>query len=122
MENEQTKPKFVSLKVKWALGTAVGSLLISLVVVTVLFGSFTRDLLHQERRALKDNLVTISRQLGEVTTSNNLTSQQVNDLLQKRTAPLKGTDAGKVYQRPVIQGFSNSHLVVGIYNRDRRAN
>lgn len=119
MENEQTKPKFVSLKVKWALGTAVGSLLISLVVVTVLFGSFTRDLLHQERRALKDNLVTISRQLGEVTTSNNLTSQQVNDLLQKRTAPLKGTDAGKVYQRPVIQGFSNSHLVVGIYNRDQ---
>ena len=42
----------------------------------------------------------------------------MNDLLQNGL-PAKGTDAGKVYQRPVIQGFSNSHLVVGIYNRDQ---
>lgn len=117
MEEQQAKPRFVSLKVKWALGTAIGSLLISLLVVVVIFGSFTRDLRSQERKALRDSLVSVSRQLGSLTTSTNLTTDQVNGLLQRRLNPSTTPQDGNNYQRPLIKGLTNSHTIVGIYNR-----
>ena len=117
MEKEQAKPRFVSLKIKWALGTAIGSLLISLIVITALFSSFTRDLLNQERQSLNGSLVTISHQLGSTTRSNNITTQQIDHLLQKRIESQTVNQARRSYQGPIIQEIINPRTEVAIYNR-----
>ena len=48
-EKQSKSSRFVSLKVKWAIGTAIGSLIISMIVVISLFSAFTQNLLQQER-------------------------------------------------------------------------
>ncbi len=120
MENAQAKPRFVSLKLKWALGTAIGSLLISLVVVTALFGSFTRDLLSQERQALRTSITTTQRQLAQLPTTN-LTTRQVQQVVKKGVDLRPDQGTGVAYRRPTLQGIASGKLAVTIYNRQGTA-
>ncbi len=118
MDDHEQKPrKFFSLKLKWAFGTAIGSLVISLIVVLAIFSAFTSDLLNQERTALKQSLTTISQQLGENTNQRELTRQMVSDTLQKKVLDSQqATREDKIYHRPVLQGLSDAHQNVTVFN------
>ncbi|MDO4855470.1 MAG: HAMP domain-containing histidine kinase [Limosilactobacillus gorillae] len=116
MDEQKRRKHFFSLKLKWALGTALGSLIISLVVIMVLFSSFTQDLLSQERQTLTQSLVTISQKLGK-STSSELTVAKVNQTLKDNVLTPEGNDGGTIYQRPVIQGLSDGHLTVTVYDQ-----
>ena len=49
---QKDERRFVSLKIKWAAGTALGSLIIFCIVAMALFSAFTQNLFHQERQLL----------------------------------------------------------------------
>lgn len=118
MEDEHQKPRaFISLKLKWAFGTALGSLIISLIVIVIIFSAFTSDLLNQERSSLNRSLNTISRQLSVVANGKDLTSQTVNTSLQKKVLGHNAhTSEEKIYHRPVLQGLSDAQQNVAVYD------
>lgn len=114
MQDEDQKPRaFISLKLKWAFGTALGSLIISLIVVAVIFNAFTSDLLNQERSFLNHSLTTISSELR----GKQLTSQTVSLALQK-SALGNGDHASakSIYHRPILQELSDSHQNVAVFD------
>ncbi len=47
------------------LGTAVGSLLISLGLTFIIFTSFTSDLMHQEQQALNMAMTNVEKNVGQ---------------------------------------------------------
>ncbi|WP_251547978.1 HAMP domain-containing sensor histidine kinase [Limosilactobacillus caecicola] len=121
MKEQLTKPKprkFVSLKLKWAFGTALGSLIIGLIVVVTIFMAFTNDLLNQERSALNQSLTTISHQLGQ-NANGSLTNASVNATFQRQAlaADNQQVTSQNLYHRPLLQGLSNSHQNVAVYNQ-----
>lgn len=118
MDDRERKPqKFISLKLKWAFGTAIGSLIISLIVVVAIFSSFTNDLLNQERTSLKQSLVTISRQLGRNADQRELTRTTVNATLRKRVFDNRQEiRSDHIYHRPLLQGLSDAHQNVAVFN------
>lgn len=118
MEDENQKPRaFMSLKLKWAFGTALGSLFISLIVVVVIFSSFTSDLLHQERSSLDRSLNTISRQLNLASHGQRLTAATVDNALQKKALGYgRKVPDEKIYHQPILQGLSDSHQNVAVFD------
>lgn len=85
MEGQEKKARpFMSLKLKWAFGTAIGSLIISLIVIITIFSAFTNDLLSQERSSLSHSLNTITEQLGVTSGNQKLTTATINKTLAKR--------------------------------------
>lgn len=118
MDDHEQKPrKFFSLKLKWAFGTAIGSLVISLIVVLAIFSAFTSDLLNQERTALRQSLTTISQQLGKNANQREVTRQIVSDTLHKKVRDSQQeTSEDKIYHRPVLQGLSDAHQNVTVFN------
>ena len=113
MDNQTTNNKrFISLRLKWAFGTAVGSLIIFLVVTLALFTAFTQNLFRQERGLLNQGMTTISQQLAK--SSQPLTRRSIERLIDPNNdrSIIRGAD----YQRPVIRELSDGHLIVNIYN------
>lgn len=113
MDNQTRKNKrFISLRLKWAFGTAVGSLIIFIVVTIALFTAFTQNLFRQERQLLNQGMTTISRQLSR--SNQPLTRHRIERLVDPSNdrSLIKGAD----YQRPVIRELSDRHLIVNIYN------
>lgn len=122
MEDQEQKPRaFISLKLKWAFGTALGSLIISLIVIITIFSAFTNDLLKQERSSLSRSLTTISRQLGQDAGDHELTATMVNSTLQKRALNYQQpASEQKIYHRPLLQGLSDSHQNIAVFNAHGR--
>ena len=58
----------LSLKVKWALGTALGALVIFASLTFVLFNAFTDNLLDQEKSAMNRSLVNVEKKLSQNST------------------------------------------------------
>ncbi|MGM9982982.1 MAG: two-component sensor histidine kinase, partial [Limosilactobacillus sp.] len=56
MEEKTSNRRFISLKLKWAFGTAVGSLIIFFIVAMAMFSSFTQSLFNQERDLLNQGM------------------------------------------------------------------
>ena len=113
MDNQTTNnTRFISLRLKWAFGTAVGSLIIFLVVTLALFTAFTQNLFRQERGLLNQGMTTISQQLAK--SSQPLTRRSIERLIDPNNdrSIIRGAD----YQRPVIRELSDGHLIVNIYN------
>lgn len=113
----KTEKRFISLKVKWALGTALGSLIIFFVVVLALFTAFTQNMFQQERKLLNQGMTNISQQLGRI--DQPLTKENISSLVkpsEDRSTIISGQD----YQRPVIKELSDGHLVVNVYNPQRK--
>lgn len=115
--DKKAERRFVSLKIKWAFGTAVGSLIIFFIVALALFTSFTQNLFHQERQLLNQGMTNITRQLGTI--NEPLTRKNVSHLIEPHDnkSPLI---SGQEYRRPVIKELSDGHLVVNVYNPDGR--
>ncbi|WP_076459330.1 HAMP domain-containing sensor histidine kinase [Limosilactobacillus caccae] len=113
--DEKVERRFVSLKIKWAFGTAVGSLIIFMVVVFALFTSFTQNLFRQERQLINEGMTNITRQLGTI--NQPLTRKNISHLIDPSN---DGTQliSGEEYQRPVVKELSDGHLVVNVYNPD----
>lgn len=114
MAEQDFQRRFVSLRLKWALSTAGGALLISLIVVLALFSFFTRDLWGQERRTVDQALTTIGQRLGQ-DQAGELSANRVDRLL--RTPGLSGPKQAGVYHRPLVPGLADGHLVVTVANR-----
>lgn len=112
-QGQETKKRFVSLKVKWAIGTALGAFAIFAVLASTLFWSFNADLLNQEKKTVNSSAATISRHL-ETSNQSVLTRQNVQDALLRHQPPQK---TGRFYKTPVVEGLADSHLVVTIYDR-----
>lgn len=114
MNSEQEPQKrFISLKVKWAIGTALGAFVIFVALASTLFWSFNSDLLKQEKQAVNSSAQIISQRL-ENEHPVSLTEHNVQDALLKKQ-PARAT--GNFYKTPVVEGLADSHLVVTIYDR-----
>lgn len=118
MEDQGKKSRpFMSLKLKWAFGTAIGSLIISLIVIITIFSAFTNDLLSQERSSLQQSLNTITQQLSVKTGNQELTTATINQTLAKRALTQQNRSAEQdVYHRPLLQGLSDGHQNVAVFN------
>ena len=117
MEKSQKQKKFFSLKLKWALGTSIGSFLIFCMVAMSLFSAFTQNLLNSERELLNSGMNVISQQLGRSNTTLNKTG--INNIIipeHKRDDFVNG----QRYRRPIIQELSDSHLIVNIYTPNKQ--
>lgn len=115
MKEKTSNRRFISLKLKWAFGTAVGSLIIFFIVAMAMFSSFTQSLFNQERSLLNQGMTNISRQLGRI--NQPLTKKNVNTVID----PNNGRSmTGSQYQRPIIQELSDGHLIVNIYDHQQR--
>ena len=112
MENQAKSKQFISLRLKWAFGTAVGSLLIFIVVTMALFMTFTQSLFRQERSLLNQGMTNISQQLAK--SDRPLTKQGIVTIIDpdQDNSLVQGAD----YQRPVIKELSDRHLIVNVYN------
>ena len=114
MEEKTSNRRFISLKLKWAFGTAVGSLIIFFIVAMAMFSSFTQSLFNQERALLNQGMTNISRQLGRI--NQPLTKKNINNVID----PDNGHSmTGSEYQRPIIQELSDGHLIVNIYDHQQ---
>lgn len=111
-EKKSKSSRFVSLKVKWAIGTAVGSLIISMIVVISLFSAFTQNLLQQERSEVSHNMSVVVRQLGNAGESS-LTKSGVRSIFEHE-ASLNSTT--EFYRQPLVQGLSNSRVTITVMN------
>ncbi|KRN59149.1 HAMP domain-containing sensor histidine kinase [Limosilactobacillus secaliphilus] len=108
--------RFMSLKLKWALGTAVGTLLVSIVVIVAIFSFFTHDLLDQEQDTMDHEMTVISQKLKDINAP--LTEDNVHQVLAKEAfAKPERKDSTSVYHRPLLQGLSNSRLNFFVYDR-----
>lgn len=118
MGDQNQKPRsFISLKLKWAFGTALGSLLISLIVVIAIFSSFTSDLFNQERSALSRSMNDISQQLSINAKNDKLTRTQVNAVIRQKALHFSNkVPEEKIYHRQILQGLSNSHQNIAVRN------
>ncbi|WP_295746927.1 HAMP domain-containing histidine kinase, partial [uncultured Limosilactobacillus sp.] len=113
MNSEQGPQKrFISLKVKWAIGTALGAFVIFVALASTLFWSFNSDLLNQEKKAVNSSASTISRRLESIQQTP-LTRQTVQDRLIKHQSARAN---GHFYKTPVVEGLADSHLIVTVYD------
>lgn len=117
-ETTAQKPakRFMSLKLKWALGTAVGTLLVSIVVIVAIFSFFTHDLLKQEQSTMDHEMTVISRKLKGIDAP--LNKDNVHQLLAKEalSKPVNKYNTS-IYHRPLLQGLSNSRLNFFVYDQ-----
>lgn len=117
MENEKKQKKFFSLKLKWALGTSIGSFIIFCIVAMSLFSAFTQNLLSSERELLDSGMSVISQQLSR--SDMPLSRAQINDII----IPERGRDEfvnGQRYRRPIFRELSDSHLVINVYSPEKK--
>lgn len=112
MENQASTKRFLSLKLKWALGTAVGSWLISILLIVIIFSSFTQDLLRQERQTLSSTMTSVSEQINNHLDT--LSSQQIK---QEINSEVGSTSSKAVFSRDIVRGLSNSQIEMAIYNQ-----
>lgn len=120
--NSNKTAKFTSLKVKWAFGTALGSLIITLIVIICLCTAVTSDLMSQEQTLLNDSLTTISRKLSASLPNGRLSSGDVRSSLQKERLTRYPNSArqGRFYHESALQGLTNSHQNIAIFDSDGR--
>lgn len=117
MNSEQEPQKrFISLKVKWAIGTALGAFVIFVALASTLFWSFNSDLLNQEKQSVNSSAAIISRRLESIKQVP-LTRRNVQEALLKQQ-PTRAT--GRFYKTPVVEGLADSHLIVTVYDRQGR--
>lgn len=113
--SEEAPRRFVPLKVKWAAATAVCSLIIALVVIIAIFNFFMHDILQQEEDTMTNELTVISRQLNDAQMP--LTRSSVRAVLEEKAlAHDAASSEQSIYHRPLLQGLSNTHLEVFVYD------
>lgn len=112
-DDREPQRKFVSLKVKWALGTACGSLVIFLVVAAVLFMAFHQQLMAQETNRTSKALTTVTEKLNKK--QEKLTTTNVSQRLRPNNPNQKLP--GAIFHESIAQGLGDSHLIVTIYNK-----
>ncbi len=116
-QEQELQKRFISLKVKWAIGTALGAFVIFVALASTLFWSFTSDLLKQERQTVNHSVATISRRL-EAIDAPQLDRQNVRQAVTKHQP---NSRSGRFYRTPVVEGLADSHLVVTVYNKAGQA-
>ena len=111
--------RFVSLKVKWALGTSLGSMIIFLVLAMTLVSAFTTDLLRQERHSVRTSMVTVARHIdSSFQNEGQFTSERVGRTLFEK--PNRHDRQGSYYHHSMVQNLANANLTVKVYDRQGR--
>lgn len=102
-----------SLKLKWAIGTSVGALIIFACLTFVLFHSFTQDLLKQETTHVNQTVKVLKRQLGQ--NNAQLTSASVKKTIRPNELVDKGASTPRrLYRNDVVKQLSSTSVIVNI--------
>lgn len=106
--------RFFSLRLKWALGTSVGSLLISLGLTFIIFTSFTSDLMHQEQQALNMAMTNVEKTLVNQNQALTATSvrEELADQLQSQTLPAKES----FFHQSLVQSLGKQQIELAVYS------
>ncbi|MCP0886441.1 HAMP domain-containing histidine kinase [Ligilactobacillus sp. WILCCON 0076] len=106
---------FLSLKMKWSIGTGIGVLLIFLVFSVLLYQSFSSLLLRQEQQYAVDALSTASGKLA--TNDSELTIKDVKEDLSSSLQQVKTTGkTSALYTDSVFVTLSRKNIGVSVYN------
>lgn len=104
----------MSLKVKWAVGTALGALIIFACLTLVLFKSYTSELMKREQASVNQSLVSVEKRLSN-DSGQKLTKQGVRRLIRSDAGLAdKSLDADQ--SKEIINGLSVSDLSIAVYD------
>ena len=104
--------KFMSLKVKWSIGTGIGVVFIFAIMFFLLFQSFSTLLLQQEKNYASNALNTAVARLE--TMSTNLTKGNVKKTLSYD--PNLKNKAPKIYDDTVFATLSRKYIGISVYD------
>ena len=109
----------MSLKWKWALGTAIGVLLIFAVFSALIFQSFSGVLLDKEKKDVQNTLRTVTQQLSRENQELTVASTEQH-LKPINSDPSPSKDENNLYSNAVIVNLSKENIAVGIYDLNQR--
>lgn len=119
IKQRQEPSRRFSLKMKWAIGTASGVLVIFGIFSILLFQSFSNLLLRQEQQYAQDALTVTRNKLGNLDklskkTVQPLLSSSVDSVAQQRNP------TGSLYSDDVFVTLSRKNIGVSVYNTAKR--
>ncbi|WP_252898695.1 hypothetical protein [Secundilactobacillus odoratitofui] len=110
----------LSVKWKWALGSAVGVFLIFLAFSILLFKGMSGVLLQQERTHVNNTVDTVISRVDNL--QGHFNSDSVSDALQPSLSQPSGSisDNANIYQNSLITDLSRDSTGVTVYNAKKR--
>ena len=103
--------KGLSLKWKWALGSAAGVFLIFILFAWFVAQAFSNQMIVSERKSVMQSLTAVETRLDTLT-AQTLLPEKVDSQLQP-----KGNDFNQIVKDPVLQELSRSGYTVHVYNK-----
>ncbi|KRN88908.1 HAMP domain-containing sensor histidine kinase [Ligilactobacillus ceti] len=115
-EVKQPKKRFISVKLKWSIGTGIGVLTIFTLFSCLLFNSFTSLLLKQEKQYANNALVAAGKRLSQGTTE--LNKNSVSKALDYRNRETKQipSEQHPLYQDSLFSSLSQQNIGVSVYS------
>ena len=107
---ETPQQKGLSLKWKWALGSAAGVFLIFIIFAWFMIQAFSTQMLKTERQQVSSSLEVVTTRLQNLDESK-LLPANVDDMLRP-----KSNDLDKVVNDPVLQQITRQDYTVRVYN------
>ena len=107
---ETPQRKGLSLKWKWALGSAAGVFLIFIIFAWFMIQAFSTQMLKTERQQVSSSLEVVTTRLQNLDESK-LLPANVDDMLRP-----KSNDLDKVVNDPVLQQITRQDYTVRVYN------
>ncbi|GAX07738.1 two-component system sensor histidine kinase [Secundilactobacillus silagincola] len=121
-KNESTLKKHhrLSMKWKWALGSATGVFVIFVVFSVLMFQGLSGVLLQQERTHVSSTLDTVISRVD--TLQGHFTADSVSNALQPNLNQPSGSvsDHANIYQNSVITDLSRDSTGVSVYNAQKK--
>ncbi|EKW98448.1 HAMP domain-containing sensor histidine kinase [Ligilactobacillus saerimneri] len=114
--NKPRKPakRFVSIRFKWSIGTAIGVLILFAVFALLLYNSFTGLLLQQEQQYTQEALTTaVSRLTNE---NKELNAKQVNRIFDQELVNDAIQQSRPLYHDNVLISLSRKNLGISVYD------
>ena len=109
--NETPRAEGLSLKWKWALGSAAGVFLIFIIFSIFLVTAFSNSMIQTERKEVRDTLQTVSSRLHSLKATQMLPAE-----IDKSLQPKEGLGFQETLQDPVLMSISRDDTVVRVYN------
>lgn len=119
-ETNLKKRHRLSMKWKWALGSATGVFLIFLVFSVLMFQGLSGVLLQQERNHVSSTLDTVISRVDNL--QGHFTASSVNSALQPNLNQPSGaiSEKANIYQNSVITDLSRDSTGVSVYNAQKK--
>lgn len=110
----------LSMKWKWALGSATGVFLIFVIFSVLMFQGLSGVLLQQERTHVSSTLDTVISRVDNL--QGHFTASSVSNALQPNLNPPSGSVSNKtnIYQNSIITDLSRDSTGVSVYNTQKK--